>query len=182
MNKGESLEKLCRGIQRCHRCERWKSRAHAVPGEGDPDARIFFTGEAPGRTEDKKARPFIGRSGHYLDNVFSEYKVKREEVYITSILKCYHPSPPKRSQMESCRSWLIQQIDVIQPEFIFVMGTSAAWGLLGIDQLGTDPLDLKWNSIPCIVTCHPAAAMRFPKRNKQFRRDFTRLIKKISAH
>ena len=180
MNQIESLQILSSEIQQCQRCERWLTRNHAVPGEGDIDAKIMLFGEAPGKNEDQTGRPFIGRAGRYLDKVLSEYKINRKKVYITSILKCYHPKSPKKLQMVSCRPWSEQQIEVIQPNIILVMGKSAAWGLFKIEHLGTQIIDLKWRAILCIVTCHPAAAMRFPQRNLQFRRDFERLIQKVS--
>lgn len=176
MDKHGSVEKLCRGIQRCQRCERRMTRTHAVPGEGSPDAGLFLFGEAPGKTEDKTGRPFVGRAGQYLNAVLNRFSIKRDDIFITSILKCYHPETPKKPQMRSCISWTKQQIEAIRPGHILVMGKSAAWGLFGIDRLGADPLDLEWQGIPCVVTCHPAAAMRFPERDRQFQRDFQRVV------
>lgn len=179
MLKTGSLEKLDNGIRHCRRCERCLTRMYAVPGEGSANARIVLFGEAPGKNEDITGRPFVGRAGKYLDKIFREHKVDREEIFITSILKCYHPKPPKKSQIVSCHQWAEQQIEVIQPRIMLVMGTFAAWGLFGMEQLGTDLLDLVWNTTPCIVTCHPAAAMRFPDRDKQFRRDFKHMVQKV---
>ena len=176
MNKTQSLEQLSFAIQGCHECERWLTRKHAVPGEGHPHAKIVLIGEAPGRNEDNTGRPFIGRAGKYLDKILDGFNLKRDEFYITSILKCYHPRPPKKSQMGTCRPWLERQIEVIQPKITLVMGKSAAWALFEIEQLGTEPIKLEWKSMLCIVTCHPAAAMRFPERDKQFRKDFERLV------
>ena len=178
MTKSESLYKLVKGIQHCQQCERCMSRKHAVPGEGNPNAKIVLLGEAPGKNEDTTGKPFIGRAGIYLNKILSGYDVDRDEIYITSVLKCYHPKPPKKSQMVSCQPWTEHQIEIIQPKIMLVMGNSAAWGLFGMDQLGIDPLDLVWNTISCVVTCHPAAAMRFPERDKQFRRDFKRMVHK----
>ncbi len=176
MNKTESLEKISRGIRHCQRCERQKTRHHAVPGEGHFNTSTLLFGEAPGKNEDKTGRPFVGRAGRYLDKVLAEHEINREDIYITSILKCYHFKSPKKSQMVRCRPWTEQQIEVIQPKIILVMGKSAAWGLFEIDRLGMKPVDMAWHDIPCIVTCHPAAAMRFPERDQQFKRDFSRLI------
>ena len=102
MLKTGSLEKLDNGIRHCRRCERCLTRMYAVPGEGSANARIVLFGEAPGKNEDITGRPFVGRAGKYLDKIFREHKVDREEIFITSILKCYHPKPPKKSQIVSC--------------------------------------------------------------------------------
>jgi DNA polymerase len=106
-----------------------------------------------------------------MDKVLAENGVKRGEVFITSILKCYSPKQPRKAQIEACRRWTIEQIRALQPELVLVMGRFAAWGLLGLDRLPQKPVMFKWQNISCRVTCHPAAAMRFPQRNRQFRRD-----------
>lgn len=175
--KQAEMKKLARGIQRCRRCERWQTRQHAVPGAGDVDAKIVLCGEAPGKKEDAKGEPFIGRAGAYLDKVMSKNDVHRQDFYITSILKCYHPESPKKPQIKTCYEWTEKQLGVIQPKMILVMGKSAAQGFLGVERLGIAPVHKEWRGIPCIVTCHPAAAMRFPERDEQFRRDFRTMLK-----
>jgi uracil-DNA glycosylase family 4 len=139
-----------------------------VPGEGDPRANILLLGEAPGKQEDKTGKPFVGRAGTYLDKALSEFKWNRDHLFITSILKCYHPGTPKKSQIKVCRLWTLLQIESVNPKVILVMGRHAAWGLFKIDLLGKDPLQGEWKGIPSIVTCHPASAMRFPQRHEQF--------------
>jgi len=163
-----SLKKLTQEIRRCQKCERSKTRILAVPGEGDPRADILFLGEAPGKQENKTGQPFVGRAGIYLDKILADHKLKRDRLFITSILKCYHPSSPKKSQINECRIWTFLQIESVNPKVILVMGRHAAWGLLKIDLLGKDPIQGEWKDIPSIVTCHPASAMRFPQRHEQF--------------
>jgi DNA polymerase len=170
------LEKLAQGIQRCQRCERSKTRIHAVPGEGDPRANILLLGEAPGKQENKTGHPFVGRAGVYLDKVLSDHKLKRDHLFITSILKCYHPRVPKKSQIKKCRDWTFQQIKVVNPKLILVMGRHAAWGLLEMDFLGKEPIHGIWKGIPCLITCHPASAMRFPQRHQQFTKASSMLL------
>jgi len=179
MTRSQSLQKITWGIQRCQRCGRWVSRIHAVPGEGSSDAPVLMLGEAPGRIEDETGRPFVGRAGQYLNGVFSKHGLDRKDLYITSILKCYYPRPPRKTEMECCFQWTQRQAEIIQPKMIFVMGKFPARALFKIDRLGTDPIVLEWHSFPCIVTCHPAAAMRFPERDRQFQRDFRRMMKKV---
>jgi len=167
----QAMDRVARGIQRCRRCERSGTRGHAVPGEGSVESGILLLGEAPGKKEDRTARPFVGRAGSYLDQIFLRHPVEREKMFVTSILKCYHPDSPKKDQVEACRPWTEKQIGILRPEIILVMGRTAEQGLWGMTQGGGESFR-KWEGIPCVVTCHPAAAMRFPRRHEQFDRDF----------
>ena len=176
MNSKREIDKLARGIQRCQKCERSKTRQHSVPGSGDPNSSILLFGEAPGKKEDKTGQPFVGRAGRYLEKVLVDLGVEREELFITSILKCYHPGPPRKEHIAACRHWSVQQFNIIKPRVILIMGKTAASAFWEIDKLGLDPMNEMWQEIPCIITCHPAAAMRFPERDKQFQRDFGRLL------
>jgi uracil-DNA glycosylase family 4 len=172
-----SLQELSGRIRRCRRCERCRTRTRAVPGEGNAATRIVLLGEAPGKDEDKTGRPFVGRSGRYLDGVVGGFGVSREDVFITSILKCYHPGPPRRSQVQACLPWTLAQLEAVRPRVIVVMGLTAARGLLGVKRLRGQPGTVWWQGIRCVVTCHPASAMRFPRRDKQFRGDLERLLR-----
>jgi len=171
-----SMDELFRGIRRCRKCERCSSRKLAVPGEGRVGAELFLIGEAPGKQEDMTGRPFVGRAGRYLDEVLAAHGVSRNRVFVTSILKCYHPGPPNRRQVEICKAWTIHQVEAVKPKRILVMGLTAARGLLGVKRLGARASTTKLCGIPCVVTCHPASAVRFPQQNKQFRRGFDRLM------
>ena len=113
-------------------------------------------------------QPFVGRAGSYLDKIFHSHSLERKSVYITSVLKCYHPGSPKKDQIKSCLAWTEKQIEVLQPELILIMGRTAEQGLF--DKIHEEKKDnsVEWGDIPCIITCHPAAAMRFPERDKQF--------------
>jgi len=177
----KELEAVGRGIRECTRCERCRTRRLAVPGEGPSTADAVFVGEAPGRREDAMGLPFVGQSGRYLDGAMADAGLSRGEVFITSILKCYHPESPRKPQIEACRPWTRRQLELVRPRRILVMGLWAAWGLLGIRHLGTVPLDAEWHGIPCVVTCHPASARRFRARDVQFRRDLDRLARQVLA-
>jgi uracil-DNA glycosylase family 4 len=169
----ESLERLASGIQHCQRCERSQTRRHAVPGEGNPKSGILLLGEAPGKREDQTGRPFVGRAGDYLDKILSLHHLDRNQVYITSVLKCYHPQSPKKKQIEECLSWSFRQIELLNPKLILVMGRWPAWAFLDLNTLKDSPKVLKREGRAWIVTCHPAAAMRFPDRDREFRKGFT---------
>ncbi len=175
-NNQDEISRVSHGIQHCQRCERAGTRTVAVPGEGSPEARMLLLGEAAGRQEDRSGRPFVGRAGAYLDKMFRLHSLDRDTVFITSILKCYHPDSPKKAQIETCRSWTEVQIELLQPELILVMGKTAERGLFGKAIAGKEPI-IVWEGISCVVTCHPAAAMRFPQMQERFKLDFERFVR-----
>jgi DNA polymerase len=175
------LDEIGFGIRHCRRCPRSKTRTHAVPGEGDPKARILLLGEAPGRNEDVSGRPFVGRAGRYLDRVLAEYGLSRDRLFITSILKCFHPKPPKKGDIEACRPWTKSQVAAVEPDFILVMGRHAEWALFGPGSTDVGGEVRDWQGRVCVVTCHPAAAMRFPARDLQFRRALELLRRLLSS-
>lgn len=113
--KEKIISRISHDIQRCRRGERADTRDHAVPGEGSSDSKVMFLGEAPGQKEDHSGRPFVGRAGMYLDKIFHSHSLERKSVYITSVLKCYHPGSLKNEQIKSRLAWTDKQIEVIQP-------------------------------------------------------------------
>ena len=174
--KSLSLDELSSAIGSCTRCERAETRNLAVPGEWGPDTRVMLLGEAPGKQEDRMGRPFEGRAGRYLTQLMDEYGLRREQFFITSVLKCFHPGNPKKSQLSACMSWTEQQIREANTRAILVMGTTAASALLGMQNLGSGATVRMWNGVPCVVTAHPAAAMRFPDRDDQFRQGWSEFL------
>ena len=175
-----SLESLARGIRRCRKCRLHRSRSHAVPGEGPPDATIMLVGEGPGEKEDAVGRPFVGRSGRFIDNVFDDLGLDRESLFITSAVKCRPPGNrnPRRDEIETCRDvWLWRQIDRIQPGVIVLSGKTAICCLLGEDLKLRDVHGevREHDGQRFLLTCHPTAAMRFPDSEKQFRSDLSKL-------
>lgn len=167
---GESIEHIVRGIQRCRRCGRSSTRSHAVPGEGKVNPPLLLIGEAPGKNEDQSGRPFTGRAGRYLNRMLRQYDLHREDLYITSILKCWHPGNVKLSQIESCLEWTVRQVKAVNPGWILVMGRNAERGLFGNVTQRRLPVICHWRGKPCVITCHPAAAMRFPRQDDIFQK------------
>lgn len=108
MDKETELRKLNEEIASCRKCDLYKTRQKAVPGEGRVDAEVFFVGESPGEEEDRQGRPFVGRAGRFLDELLKAGGLRREEVFITSVLKSHPPRnrPPKRGEAEACRPLL----------------------------------------------------------------------------
>lgn len=120
-----NLEEIAQEIQICKKCPLYKSRTHAVPGEGRPDAEILFIGEGPGSNEDLQGKPFVGEAGKFLDEMLTSIKLKREDVYITNVVKCrpLNNRDPLEEEVDVCvRSYLYAQIKEIKPKLIVTLG------------------------------------------------------------
>lgn len=122
-----SLEEISEKIINCQMCKLAETRTNAVPGEGPQDARLFFVGEGPGKKEDETGRPFVGQAGRLFDQLLEEVAISREEVFITSVLKCRPPEnrSPHREEVKSCLPYLLSQVDSVCPVVIIAMGNSA---------------------------------------------------------
>ncbi len=177
------LKKIAAEIQNCRRCRLWKRRRHAVPGEGNPHARIMLIGQAPGKKEDETGRPFVGRAGKLLTALLENNGIKREKVFITSVVKCFPPKNrlPKKDEIAACRPYLMQQIALIKPKTIVLLGNVAIKTVLG-NVGGLEKIHgrrILRDNITYIPTYHPAAAMRFPKIRKKLEMDLKNLIRGI---
>ncbi len=130
---GDSLEKIAAEVRGCPLCKLSRSRKNAVPGEGQLSAKIMFIGEAPGRSEDEKGRPFVGAAGRILDELLKKAGIERSEVFITNIVKCRPPNNrvPKEDELTACRPYLDRQIALIKPKVICILGRTAYSSLLG---------------------------------------------------
>ena len=119
-----SLEKLNNQILKCEKCALCKTRRNVVSGEGSSKAEIMFIGEGPGKKEDEQGRPFIGAAGKLLDKLLVFIDLKREDIYIANVVKCRPPGnrDPLPEEVEACRPWLDQQIKIIGPKLIVLLG------------------------------------------------------------
>jgi DNA polymerase len=126
------LEKIAEEVNQCRKCGLGSIRTNAVPGEGNPSARIMFIGEGPGADEDAQGRPFVGRAGQLLDKIITACGLERSDVYIGNILKCRPPDnrDPRAEEIISCLPYLQRQIEIINPEIIVALGAHAARTLL----------------------------------------------------
>jgi uracil-DNA glycosylase len=139
-----------------------------VPGSGPSKAEIMLVGEAPGREEDLKGLPFVGRAGRLLDEALNEAGLKREDVFITSVIKCRPPQnrKPNKKEIELCLPYLEDQMDAIRPRIICLMGNTAIQAVLGV--VGVTVLRGRILSDRFLVTYHPAAVLR----NRNLMADF----------
>ena len=134
--KIKALENISEEVRVCCKCELVSTRNKVVPGEGNPNARIMFIGEAPGADEDEQGRPFVGRAGQLLENILTACGLKRTDVFIANILKCRPPEnrDPKAEEIVCCLPVLQRQIEIISPEVIVALGAHAARTLLNSNE------------------------------------------------
>ena len=165
MAPGTRLAELAVEAAGCTRCPLAASRTQVVFGVGDPDADLMFVGEAPGRDEDLRGEPFVGRSGRLLDRLLAEeVGIGRERVYIAHVVKCRPPDnrDPRPDEIGACRPYLDQQIGLVAPKVVMTLGNFATRLLLDTDRGITT---LRGSSYPMgettlVPTFHPAAALR----------------------
>lgn len=130
------LEKIADEVRQCRKCSLGSQRTNAVPGEGNPNARILFVGEGPGADEDAQGRPFVGRAGKLLDKIIAACGLNRSDVFIANILKCRPPGnrDPRADEIINCFPYLQRQIEIINPEIIVALGAPAARTLLNTNK------------------------------------------------
>ncbi len=163
-----SYSDLSHNIGNC--CKNILGVDRIILGEGPTDAKVMLIGQNPGAEEDKQGRPFVGRSGKYLDKILRENNIKRETLFITSVVKCKTPGnrKPTRREIEECLPLLIEQIKNINPKLIVLMG-EVAWQTPRLE------------GIQYLETYHPAAAMRFIRFRTKFEADFQKLGHKLNS-
>ena len=178
----ELLYQLQQEVAQCQKCPLHLNRKTAVFGEGDNNAQLMFIGEAPGYWEDVQGRPFVGHAGQLLTDIIRAIGFSRQEVYITNVIKCRPPGnrDPKLEEIESCRDYLLQQINIIRPRTICALGTFSAQNLLNsnlpISQLRGKFWD--YQGIKLMATFHPAFLLRNPYKKRETWED----MKKIKAY
>lgn len=135
-NAAAELEKIADEVRQCRKCDLGSLRTNAVPGEGNPKARILFVGEGPGADEDAQGRPFVGRAGQLLNKIIAACGLKREEVFIANIVKCRPPEnrEPRADEIINCFPYLQRQIEIINPDVIIALGAPAARTLLNTNK------------------------------------------------
>jgi len=179
MDKIELLSALADDIRVCPLCRLAETRTLAVPGEGNGQAEIMFVGEGPGEQEDQTGRPFVGRSGQLLTQELLKIGIRREQIFITNIVKCRPPGnrDPLGDEIAACNDWLSAQIALIEPKFIVPVGGPSLKTLvspkLGITRARSKVY--RRDGILFIPILHPAAALRSPATMEQFLEDLSNL-------
>ena len=172
------LEEACNNCKKCRLCN---SRTKVVIGTGNKNAKIMFIGEGPGADEDSQGIPFVGKAGQLMNKAFEGIGIKREDVYITNIVKCRPPQNrnPEKEEAQSCKEYLDTQIKLINPEIIILLGSVALKNILG-EEYGITASRGKWfekNGKKILPTFHPAALIRDETKKIYFWQDLKMLTK-----
>ncbi len=177
----DNYEELKMKAQKCERCHLRAKCRQVVMGEGNTRRKIMFIGEGPGGDEDRQGRPFVGRAGQLLNKIFSAVNIKRENIYISNIVKCRPPDNrvPTWDEMDACAPILAAEIKIIEPKVIVPLGSTALKYLVD-DNLAITRARGQWynkGKLYFLPTFHPAYLLRNSNMKKYAWRDF-KLIKK----
>jgi DNA polymerase len=168
----------------CTRCPlAYAGRHKIVFGDGSPTARLMFIGEGPGADEDAQGLPFVGKAGQLLNNMIAAMGLARAEVYIANIVKCRPPGNrvPEPVEATTCSQFLLRQIDVVRPEAIVALGSTAATYLLGVRR-SLSALRGHWHTCrgaKLAVTYHPAFLLRDPRQKAEAWKDLQMVMAEL---
>ena len=174
--RAAALQAVRDEIGDCTRCPlAYAGRKKIVFADGSPTARLMFVGEGPGADEDIQGLPFVGKAGQLLNNMIVAMGLKREEVYIANIVKCRPPGNrvPEPIEANTCSQFLLKQIDIVRPQIVVALGSTAATYLLGVKQ-SLSGLRGRWHSCrgsKLAVTYHPAFLLRDPRQKAEAWKD-----------
>jgi DNA polymerase len=189
MNKEKKLQERNTFWEKKCVCTLREKATQAVPGEGSAEATILFIGEAPGKKEDLEGKPFIGASGKFLSEMLATINLKREDIYITNVVKYRPPEnrDPSQEEKEDCRQWLVDQVNIIDPLLIVTLGRHALENFI-VDkkisevhgQAFTQTFsDLGTRTFFCLY--HPAAALYNGSMRETLKKDFAKIPKALKA-
>jgi uracil-DNA glycosylase len=179
----DSLEKIAADVRGCPLCKLARTRKNAVPGEGQISAKIMFIGEAPGRSEDEKGKPFVGAAGRILDDLLKKAGIERSQVFITNIVKCRPPNNrvPEEDELIACRPYLDRQIALIKPKVICILGRTAYSSILGGSSITANRGKIVERSgQKYFSTFHPAAVIYNKKLLSTLEADLKKLAAEIN--
>lgn len=173
-----ALRDLAEEIAVCPKCDLAKTRTHAVPGEGNPNAEIVFIGEGPGFYEDQQARPFVGPAGKFLDELLASVGLRREDVYIGNVIKCRPPDnrDPLPGEVSACTPWLDRQLEIMKPRVIVTLGRVSMnryFPSQSIGRIHGQPRRI--GDVTVVPVYHPAAALHQASLRRTVEQDFQKL-------
>ncbi|HET8580172.1 MAG TPA: uracil-DNA glycosylase [Nitrospiraceae bacterium] len=175
-----TLNELANSLHNCQRCKLAKlGRTQVVFGVGNPHATIMFVGEAPGYYEDKQGEPFVGAAGKLLNELLQSAGLSRSEIYIANVIKCRPPDnrDPELDEVETCKPFLLQQIELIKPKVVCTLGRWATETLLG-RKVGITKIRghaIRHTDFVIFPMLHPAAALHQGSLLEPLREDFQKL-------
>ena len=181
--RAQRLEELAEEIRVCVKCPLHQSRTIAVPGDGKPTAKLMIIAEAPGKEEDESGHPFVGAAGRFLNSVLEGSGIAREDFFITNTVKCRPPKnrTPKRLEVDTCTSnYLFEQIELINPRLIMLLGAVAAKKILGVKSINEARGQvIERDDRKYIVGYHPAVRFYREDLAEKVREDFALLKREI---
>jgi|TARA_B100000959_G_scaffold264479_1_gene305031 DNA polymerase len=178
----KKLEQVKQNVIECTKCELYKTRTNSVPGKGNFKSDVIFVGEAPGRNEDKQGEPFIGAAGKRLSLALEMAGVSRDDVYITNIVKCRPPNNrvPNTDERSTCQEYLKEEISIIKPKIICVLGNTAFNSILGGSEITKfRGKIIRKNNQLYFITIHPAATIYNQKLIDVLNEDIAKLFELI---
>ena len=181
----ETIEELEKSIIDCKKCKLCNNRTNIVFGTGNINADIMFIGEGPGADEDIQGIPFVGKAGKLMNMAFDGIGIKRDEVYIANIVKCRPPANrnPEKDEAIACMDYLRNQVMVIKPKIIVLLGSVALKNILG-EEYGITASRGKWvekKGILYMPTWHPAALLRDNSKKLEFWQDLQEVYAKTQS-
>lgn len=178
----DTLEKIINEVKQCEKCDLCKTRTNTVPGCGNFDSGIMFIGEGPGRNEDEQGRPFVGAAGKVLDSLLESINLKREDVFITNVVKCRPPKnrDPLPEEVSACYPFLERQLDIIRPKIIILLGRHAMDRFLPGQKISVDHGKPKRKDKQVYFPIyHPAATIYRRELFVELEKDFKKIPKII---
>ena len=176
-------EELEASIKNCQKCKLCNGRNNIVFGVGNKNADIMFIGEGPGADEDRLGEPFVGKAGQLMNKAFAGIGIKREDVYIANIVKCRPPQNrvPEKDEALACMDYLRNQVKLVDPKIIVLLGSTALKNILGDDHSITRERGnwIKSGDILYMPTWHPAALLRDETKKIQFWKDLKLVKEKV---
>ena len=178
----EKLDDVKNRVISCTNCSLSKTRTNAVPGNGNYHSDVIFVGEAPGRNEDLQGKPFVGTAGQILSEALEYAGFTRDQVYITNVVKCRPPNnrQPITVERTACRPYLSEELEIIKPKIICILGNTAYSSLLDGSEITKNRGKIvKNNGLLYFVTVHPAAVIYNPGLRQVLKDDFVFLAKSL---
>ena len=179
-----SLEEVAASVRSCVDCPLHRGRLNAVPGAGDPEARIMFIGEGPGYHEDAQGLPFVGAAGNLLNELLGEIGLRREQVFVANVIKCRAPQnrDPLPEEIEACSKYLDRQIELLDPEVIVTLGRFSMGRFMPGERISrVHGSARKVDGRTVLAVYHPAAALHQPSLRQTLSEDFKRIVAALEA-
>ncbi len=176
--RAQKLEEIAQEVRNCTRCPLYKNATHGVPGEGPVTAEIMMIGEGPGYHEDQQGRPFVGAAGKFLDELLALINLKRSDIFITNVVKHRPPNnrDPLPEEIEACRIWLDQQIELIQPKVIVTISRFAMARWFPNEKISAiHGKARRFGNLLVVPMFHPAAALHNQSLRPLLEADFKKL-------